>query len=172
MTARADQVTFHLEIPIGPKWRNIELLRAAVRNCLAAIFDDAELSGTVGTITSELMENAVKYGDWTATVHPHLTLRVCGTMDRVDVEVTSPIKPDSEHLAALRRTIERIEASPSRREAYLARMREVAEQPLGSGISKMGLVRIAYEGPCRLEAKLDDENMLHVTATMIREASD
>jgi hypothetical protein len=159
-------VCFQLEIPIGPKWRNIELLRSAILSCLAAAFDDAEFSNVVGMITSELMENAVKYGDWTRAEQPYLKLRVRGNRGKAAIEVESPVAPGGESYALLQQTLAKLDGYATRREAYLARMREVAEQPLGSGISRMGLVRIAYEGPCHIEAHVSAGDTLTVTATL------
>jgi hypothetical protein len=158
-------VEFQLEIPIGPEWRNIELLRAAILNCAAAVFDDPELSNAVGTVTSELMENAIKYGEWARGDVAHLILVARGWRERVEIDVASPLAVGSPHYAALLATLREIDAFPSPRDAYLARMREIADEPSGSGVSRMGLARIAYEGPCRLAARLDEERaLLHVTA--------
>src|SRR5438067_1859482 len=88
----APPVNFHLELPIGPEWQNVDLLRLAILNCLAAVFGDQELSESVGIVTSELLENAIKYGDWTRRGGMRfLTLSVRGTGHEVRVEVASPI---------------------------------------------------------------------------------
>lgn len=166
MSVNEHPITFHLEIPIGPKWRNIELLRSACLNCIVAVFEDHEPGNVVGMVASELLENAVKYGDWTRPGQPYLNLRVRGTKQSVVIDVASPVAPASDHYATLRATLDRIRTFPTRRDAYLARMREIAEQPAGSGISRMGLVRIAYEGACRIEARLTEDDMLHIIATV------
>jgi hypothetical protein len=45
-------------------------------------------------------------------------------------------------------------------------MRSIAEEPETSGESKMGLVRIAYEGPCRIDAQAGEDGVMHVRATI------
>ena len=158
-------VRFHLELPMGPEWRNIELLRSAILNCLVAVFDDPDLSNSVGTVTSELLENAIKYGEWSLQGVRYLVLVAKGTHDAVEIEVKSPLAPASPDYAELVKTIAEIAAFPSPRDAYIARMLEIADAPSGTGVSRMGLARIAYEGPCRLEAHLEG-GMLSVKAVV------
>jgi hypothetical protein len=159
----APPVNFHLELPIGPEWQNVDLLRLAILNCLAAVFGDQELSESVGIVTSELLENAIKYGDWHKRGMRFLTLSVRGSGHEVRVEVASPITQGSPHLANITKTLTWIHKFPSAREAYISRMQMIAEQPEKTGESKMGLVRIAYEGPCRIEAAVEGD-ALHVRA--------
>jgi hypothetical protein len=160
----APSVNFHLELPIGPEWQNVDLLRLAILNCLAAVFGDLELGESVGIVTSELLENAIKYGEWEKGAH-FLTLSVRGTGGEVLVQVTSPVRSSSTHLASILQTIEWIRRFPSAREAYIARMQMIADQPERTGESKMGLVRIAYEGPCSIEAEVAGD-ALHVRAAI------
>jgi hypothetical protein len=162
----APPVNFHLELPIGPEWQNVDLLRLAILNCLAAVFGDQDLSESVGIVTSELLENAIKYGEWSKRgAMRFLTLSVRGTGHEVRVEVASPITDASAHLANIKKTLDWIGRFPSAREAYIARMQMIAEAPERTGESKMGLVRIAYEGPCTIEASVES-GALHVRAAI------
>ncbi len=156
-------VNFHLELPIEPQWQNVDLLRLAILNCLHAVFGDPELSESVGIVTSELLENAIKYGDWAQGPKKFLVLSARGSGDEVVIDVASPVTSGSPHLANVASTIDWITKFPTAREAYVARMRMIAEEP--DGQSRMGLVRIAYEGPCQIAAK-HDAGMLHVHATI------
>jgi hypothetical protein len=159
-------VNFHLELPLGPEWRNVDLLRLAILNCLAAVFGDPDLSESVGIVTSELLENAIKYGDWTNHDGTLLMLSVRGTDEEVRVEVVSPVAKTSAHYTNIQATLAWIQKFPSAREAYIARMQAIASEVEKTGESKMGLVRIAYEGPCRLEAVLGEKNDLRVRAAI------
>ena len=162
----APPVNFHLELPIGPEWQNVDLLRLAILNCLAAVFGDQDLSESVGIVTSELLENAIKYGDWSKKRGVRfLTLSVRGSGNEVRVEVVSPVATGSPHLPNIDATLAWIKRFPSAREAYIARMQMIAESSEKTGESKMGLVRIAYEGPCRIDAKVEGET-LHVHASI------
>jgi hypothetical protein len=162
----APEVNFRLELPLQPQWQNVDLLRLAILNCLSAVFGDPDLSESVGIVTSELLENAIKYGDWQRAGASFLLLTVCGGGHEVKVEVASPIRAGSPHLERIASTLEWIAHFPSARDAYVARMRAIAEQPEKTGESKMGLVRIAYEGPCAIEATASPEGVMHVRATI------
>jgi hypothetical protein len=162
----APEVNFRLELPLQPEWQNVDLLRLAILNCLSAVFGDPDLSESVGIVTSELLENAIKYGDWQHGRTRFLRLSVCGGGHEVKVEVASPIHQGSPHLERIAHTLAWIGNFPSARDAYIARMRAIAEEPDQAGESKMGLVRIAYEGPCAIEAKAGDDDVMHVRATI------
>ena len=162
----APPINFHLELPIGPEWQNVDRLRLAILNCLAAVFGDQDLSESVGIVTSELLENAIKYGDWTRRERPFLTLSVRGNGDEVRVEVASPVESHSTHLENVQKTITWIQKFPNAREAYIARMHAIAADTDEAGVSRMGLVRIAYEGPCAIEARIVEPAVLHITASI------
>jgi hypothetical protein len=162
----APDVNFHLELPLQPEWQNVDLLRLAILNCLSAVFGDPELSESVGIVTSELLENAIKYGDWGHGQPRFLRLRVTGGGHEVNVEVASPVLAGSPHLKRIAATLEWIERFSTAREAYIARMRAIAEEPEKSGESKMGLVRIAYEGPCAISATASGDGVMRVRATI------
>jgi hypothetical protein len=162
----APEVNFHLELPLQPEWQNVDLLRLAILNCLSAVFGDPDLSESVGIVTSELLENAIKYGDWAQARGRFLLLNVRGGGSVVKVEVSSPIDDGSPHVTRIQSTIDWIRGFPSAREAYIARMRDIAEHGEKSGESKMGLVRIAYEGPCAIEADFRPDGVMRVKATI------
>lgn len=164
MSAEPAAIDFRIELPIGPDWQNVDRLRLAILNCLAAVFGDQDLSESVGIVTSELLENAIKYGDWENCDQPLLVLGVKGNAESIRVDVASPIEPASPHFENVKRTIAWIERFPTARDAYVARMQAIAENGEAAGVSRMGLVRIAYEGPCVIEATVGGERVLHVCA--------
>jgi hypothetical protein len=50
-------------------------------------------------------------------------------------------------------------------------MRAIAEDAASESVavggeSKMGLVRIAYEGPCQIDAQAGEDGVMHVRATI------
>lgn len=158
--------SFHFSTRVGPQWNNIELLRTAVRNGAQAVFGEGDVSEVVGMITSELMENAVKYGDWRAPDRIWLRVAVVSYRRFVRIEVECPIEAGSEHLEHLREMLRWIDSFPSPQEAFLARMHEIAERGDKDGESGMGLVRVACEGPCRFDTSLGEGGVLTVRATM------
>jgi hypothetical protein len=148
-------INFQLDIPIGPEWSDVELLRTSILNCLTTIFHNHDFSQTVGIVTGELLENAIKYGYWDAPDQSSFKLKVSGTDSQVQVEVSNPVPPDDDHPRNALRSLDWIRQFPTPRDAYHARLREVAANISEEAISRLGLVRIAYEGNCQLEGSLD-----------------
>jgi len=153
---------FSIDLPVRSEWKNIDLLRTSVQNCFIAVFSDQDGCHAISMITGELVENAVKYGDWGGD-QKSFRLRVSGDSDRATVTVENPVNPDE--VRELTRTIDWIEAFDSTEDAYRAKLLEIANRPPGQGSSKLGLVRVAYEGGCTLRAEVTRE-VLRVTATM------
>jgi hypothetical protein len=153
-----------LVMAIGPHWENVDLLRTAILNCVAVIVGDGDASHSVGMIVSELLENAIKYGDWTDDESSLLGLHISGNTEVVEVDVSSPMKQGSKNFDEIKKTIEWIRSFPSPKEAYFERIRELAEGGTKKK-SRMGLVRIAYEGPCSIQPELQQDGLLHMKAT-------
>lgn len=156
------EILFQMEVPITPQWPHIELLRSSVLNLLATMFQDSEFCHSVGMITSELLENAVKYGDWSGD-RTSFKLKVSGDETAVEVMVANPVQTGGKDLAELDRTLTFLAGHADPQEAYLERLRQVAEREDGDGTSRLGLTRIAYEGRCAISADVD-EGILHVRA--------
>src|SRR5258706_11406341 len=93
---------FRLEVPIAPDWQNIDRLRTAILHCLAAALEDTDVGAVVATITSELLENGIKYGDWTGRDALHL--RVVADATRIAIDVASPVAHE-DHVANVRRVL-------------------------------------------------------------------
>lgn len=142
---------FHVELPLHPGWEAIEPLRASVLACVKAVFPHPALAASVALVTAELLENAVKFGRWEAAGGGVFGLRVDGTPDRVEIEVSSPVGAADENVEHLRAELARIAAAPSPEQAYTKSVRAVA---LGKPAC-LGLARAAHEGGCELSADVD-----------------
>lgn len=158
-------INFQVAVPVGPKWKNVELLRSSILNCLAAIFHDSDVTHQVSIVAGELLENAVKYGDWTSKEHTHFDLRVWGDAHSVHVEVSNPAKPDSKAVDELFHMVKWLEGFPSAQDAYQARLRQLADGETGDTGSQLGLARILYEGDCVLDANFTD-GIVRIRATV------
>jgi hypothetical protein len=156
--------TFSLDLPVRSEWANVDLVRSSVQNCFTAVFQNVDGCHAIAMVTGELLENAIKYGDWT-TGKGSFRLRVWGEGGAANVSVESPVKPGDEHIASLFKTLEWLASFPSAEDAYRAKLLQIAEAPR-DGASSLGLARIAYEGNCKLEASLDGE-IMKVTAKMV-----
>jgi hypothetical protein len=140
--------SFNIDVPVRSEWQNVDLLITSVENCFAAMFADVDGCHTIATVTGELLENAIKYGDWSKGNHV-FRLHVSGSGNRATVAVENPVIQGSKQVEELLSILKWIEGFPSPDEAFRARLLEVAQAPRGSA-SKLGLVRIAYEANCKL----------------------
>jgi len=150
MTKMTDEFGFSIDLTVRSEWRNIDLLRTSVQNCFTAVFAD--------------VENALKYGDWVRGDRAVFRLRVTGHDGGIAVSVQNPLKDDTQ-AANLVKTIEWIASFAKPEQAYRARMLQIAQEDSDTTPSRLGLVRIAFEGNCRLDAKVDG-NAVTVTATL------
>ena len=154
-----------IDLPVRNEWSNVELLRTAVLSCFAAVFNDLDSCRAVATVISELMENAIKYGSWDDPERDSLHLAITGEDDRVLVSVEHPVEPASQEVERLRQTVRWLSTFSRPEEAYRARLSEFAEHAPESGISRLGLARIAYEGNCAISVDVTGR-MLRVSAEM------
>jgi hypothetical protein len=151
---------FSFKTRVTSSWANIELLRQAVIASARAVFDD-ETSVSIGTVASELMENAVKYGVWEGAAVQTMRVAVRGREKTIEVEVEAP--SSAEACAELDRHLDWIRSFPTAEHAYQARILELTTSPPDKR-SSMGLVRIAVEGPCAIESELTADSLLVVRA--------
>ena len=165
--------SFSIDLPIRSDWANVDLMRTSVQNCFTAIFSDIDGCQALAMVTGELLENAIKYGDWSGDDGGAFRLRVWGEGSRAGegrrsahVSVENPVKPDDPHVADALATLRWIASYPSAKEAYRAKLLEIAAARDEMSPSRLGLVRIAYEGNCNLHAEVN-EGVLKVTADTV-----
>lgn len=149
----SNEFGFSIDLTVRNEWRNIDLLRTSVQNCFAAVFADVDGCHAIAMVTGELLENALKYGDWVSANRAMFRLRVVGDGRKIEVSVENPLKEQDKNAIELMKAIEWINSYPSPEEAYRARMMAIA-QNMEESASRLGLVRIAFEGNCRLSARL------------------
>lgn len=157
--SKPDDFGFSIDMTVRNEWRNVDLLRTSVQNCFTAVFADVDGCHAIAMVTGELLENALKYGDWVSGDRAMFRLRVRGRAnDVVEVSVQNPLKAGDPNADSLRAAIEEINSYPRPEQAYRARMLQIAQSEEDSP-SRLGLVRIAFEGNCKLEAKIADGNV-------------
>jgi len=147
------EFSFTIDLPVRSEWSNVDLLRTSVQNCFTAVFSDIEGCHSLAMVTGELLENAIKYGDWSGTDEHRFRLRVWGEGRSAHVSVENPIAGEG-HAAEVLKTLGWMKTFPSADQAYRAKLLEIAAADRAAGVSKLGLVRIAYEGNCTLQAEL------------------
>ncbi len=161
-----DEFTFFIDLPVRNEWKNIDLLRTSVQNCFAAVFSEPDGCHALSMVTGELLENAMKYGAWNDNDPPgSFRLRVTGKAGATRVSVENPIVPGDPGVDAVKNTIAWIDEQGSAEAAYRARLIEIASADDSMDGSKLGLVRIAYEGDCTLDAVVEGDKLV-VTAEL------
>jgi hypothetical protein len=158
--------TFEIDVPVRSEWANVDLLVTSVQNCFCAMFANVDGSHAIATVAGELLENAIKYGEWTDG-EQHLRLQIRGEKGNAIVIVENPCN-DPASVEQLRASIQWIEGFDSAKEAYCAKLVEVAARAPKAGMSGLGLARVAYEGGCSLEATVDRDASLVVDASGAR----
>jgi hypothetical protein len=164
--------SFSIDLPIRSDWANVDLLRTSVQNCFTAVFSDIDGCQALAMVTGELLENAIKYGDWSGDDGGAFRLRVWGEGARnpghrsAHVSVENPVKEGDPHVADMLATLRWIHSFPTAKEAYRAKLLEIAAARDELSPSRLGLVRIAYEGNCTLSAELQG-NVVKVTADSV-----
>lgn len=161
-----DELGFSIDMTVRNEWRNVDLLRTSVQNCFTAVFADVDGCHAIAMVTGELLENALKYGDWLGGDRAMFRLRVHGTKNNVvTVSVQNPLEDGDPNAQALLTAIEWINSYPRPEAAYRARMMQIAQSEDEAPTSKLGLARIAFEGNCRLAARVDSGTVT-VTAAL------
>jgi hypothetical protein len=157
---------FSIDLTVRNEWKNIDLLRTSVQNCFTAVFADLDGCHAIAMVTGELLENALKYGNWTQSDRTMFRLRVTGGAENVEISVQNPLKADEAHGQSLQKAIDWINSFPKPEAAYRARMLQIAQEDTEGAPSRLGLVRIAFEGNCRLAMAVDN-GIVTVTATLL-----
>lgn len=164
----SDDFGFSIDLTVRNEWKNIDLLRTSVQNCFIAVFADLDGCHAIAMVTGELLENALKYGDWNSSNRAMFRLRVRGREGDIEVSVQNPLKPNDQNAAALMTALEWLNSYPKPEQAYRARMLQIAQEDSESSPSRLGLVRIAAEGNCRITATTDNGTVT-VTAVLQRD---
>ena len=152
-----------VETVLKPQWKEVEKARSVCGQFLQKYNYSVDIVDAITMITGELVENAVKYGDFlSADDVINLTLI---TGDRVIVEVKCPIiKSKNQHFERLDRIIQWIRGHQNPFEAYIEKLKVVSAKPESDLESGLGLFRIAYEGMAILDFYVDDNGIISVSA--------
>lgn len=153
-----------LSIQIHPRWEEIANVRRQTAGFLGGLKLQRDVVDAVAMVACELTENATKYGFY-ATGQGSIDISVSVDSSRVTVEVANPIgSTEGENLQRLDRMIQWIRGYQDPFEAYLQRLKDLSSEGLDSTESRLGLVRIAYEGQSVLDFFVNEHNVLAVSA--------
>ncbi len=110
---------------------------------------------SIATVLRELLENTIKYADWTQPRPPSLEFR-CYADRTVCVHTSNVVDLDAAYHKGFLAVLDRIKVSRSAKLAYEARTRAIASGSSFSGSVGLGLLRIAYENNCSIEGDFRD----------------
>jgi hypothetical protein len=161
-----ENFNFSIDLPVRSEWVNVDLLRTSVQNCFTAIFSDIEGCHSLALVTGELIENAIKYGDWSVPDKQRFRLRVWGEDRLAHVSVENPVHSSDDDAQEVIKTLSWLRGFSTPIAAYRAKLLEVAAADRDPRNSKLGLVRIAYEANCTLYAELTS-GVLRVQAELL-----
>ena len=139
-------------------WDQIRKIRKNVGDALRDY--DPALATAAMMVTSELIENAVKYGE---EVPASTQIKLSMTMNegRLIISVTNGCI-DGPGVRGLETRIREIQEAPDKATLYMERLEELLAEPTESG--KLGLYRIAFEGEFDLSYSYGD-SVVCITAT-------
>lgn len=141
-----------------PDWSEIGKIRAQVTLALSGLRQS--LRDAAVMVVSELVENAIKYGDSIPNA-PGIEVSVVRERSRLSVSVASGAK-DDEAARRLQNYTEALAASQDKLGLYVARVQSLADSP--EAHSRLGLYRIGLEGAFDLKCTHED-GVLRMTAT-------
>lgn len=155
--------TFFLKL--RPVWDEVERARNEVEALLSLRGLRPDVVSAVAMVTSELVENAVKYGKYDQAEGEPISVSVEISPREIVTEVKNPAgDAAAEDLRLLDDAIQWIRGFQSPFQAYVEKLRSVSERGNGDGSSGLGLVRIAYEGQCITDFYIDHESTLAMSA--------
>ncbi|MDJ0763941.1 MAG: hypothetical protein QNJ97_13250 [Myxococcota bacterium] len=134
-------------------WCVLKELREKLQSQLSETSED--VSDAVIMASSELVENAIKYGD------SNFTYRLKIQDEGIEIEVINN-KADGSNIVRLRDHIDKIRKSENPFDLYTERLLELMNNPQ-NGPTQLGLIRIAYEGRFDLSCREEDK-MICITA--------
>jgi hypothetical protein len=147
-----------IDVTIQPIWQLVRSIRQRVHDALEG--RDPELRVAAAMTASELVENAIKYGDaGTPGAVIRFSLDIGST--RLQIQVTNA-SVDRARVDELRARIDEIEGCLDKEALFLQQITQSLGRPGDSG--NLGLYRIALEGGFAL-ACAHAEGVVTVTAT-------
>ncbi|XDD51648.1 ATP-binding protein [Leptospira sp. WS92.C1] len=154
-----------LEMKLRPIWGEIERARVECKGFLKELELTDDARDALCMITSEILENAIKYGSFINETQ-EFTFKIEAGKDGMLVQAWSPLPSAGivENLRRLDSIIQWIRSFQSPFQAYLERLKLVAGQPLEDNESGLGLIRIAYEGEAILDFYVNENDILYVSA--------
>jgi hypothetical protein len=126
-------------------WQHTRTVRKCVGDALAN--DNPDRRSAAMMTASELVENAIKYGEEVPQALG-ISFAMLQGAEGMRIEVSNG-STDVEAVGRLERRVAEIAGAPDKAALYMARLEELLAQPTESG--RLGLYRIAFEGQFDLQ---------------------
>lgn len=139
-----------IETEIQPAWHLVRAIRQQVAEALSDY--SPELRTAAMITASELVENAVKYGDGVIAASTiRFSISICG--DEMCIRVING-STNRAAVEGLLTRVDEIRGTPDKEALYLGRLQQLVACPGESG--KLGLYRMAFEGQFELTGTYED----------------
>jgi len=149
-----------ISFTIKPTWSIIKKIQERTVNYMNSKGKSKDLTDATMMCVTELIENAVKYGEETNKGdNIEIDLRV--HEDKITIRVTNGLSAHKD-LTTVAEHIDKLKKSNNPAELYTQRLKELLDNTKPS-VSQLGLYRIAYEGEFKLDYRYSD-NMLTIIA--------
>jgi anti-sigma regulatory factor (Ser/Thr protein kinase) len=148
----------HLQLSFEPMWPNVREIRERVGAVLEHC--PAQLRSAAIMTSSELVENAVKYGE-SVPAAKEVTFVLEATAERLSIRVVNG-STNAAGVAQLQRRVAELRGARDKQALYLARLEEILTSP--DEADRLGLYRIGFEGGFELQLDYKNE-VVTVTAT-------
>ena len=143
---------FTLDIPMA--WNFVAEVRQLIDK---TVLEQAPaLCAAASMVASELVENAIKYGEYVPAA-PRGRIHFMMSSDKIVIAVSSGLRPGPSQQSFLKR-IDRIAENKNMKQLALERMKELISQPDQHG--QLGLYRIAYEAGFDLSYTYENEVLI------------
>ena len=129
-----------VNVSLPHTWDHIRQIRTKVGDALKDA--NPSLRSAAVMVTSELVENAVKYGE-DVRAAPQIGVALEIGPDTIVIRVRNG-SADERAVGALKQRVDEIMSAPDKSVLYLARLEELMAEPTETG--RLGLYRIAFEG--------------------------
>lgn len=144
-----------VDVPIA--WEYVRTVRQEVEAALSDYPEEVRSAAVM--VSSELIENAIKYGAMLPSLKS-ARFRLEPTPESITIQVFNGVK-DSASLDIVRQMIKAMEEPGAAERLYLSRLQELVRDPAQP--NRLGLYRIEYEGKFSLEFNYVDQ-ILTMTA--------
>ncbi len=146
------------KLRIDPEWNIIQKIKELINadEVLAARGRDYREAALLAAI--ELVENSLKYSDGEKPQPVEFSFETENGVCEIRVKNTAH---NAENREALFRTLKRIQSS-NPFDLYVERLEQIRDNP--DGFSRMGLIRVAYEGEFSLDCETGDDDTVTIVA--------